>query len=77
MSYKPSSAKKNKIWSWTAVNHFEPGILAWAIGDHSATTFEAVWVVVGLWQCFFMSLMATRFIPSTSQDGYQVLATGY
>lgn len=25
--------KKNKIWLWTAVNHFKPGILAWVLGD--------------------------------------------
>ncbi len=26
-------SKKNKIWLWTAVNHFAPGILAWVLGD--------------------------------------------
>jgi transposase-like protein len=28
-------SKKHKIWVWTAVNHFEKGILAWALGDRS------------------------------------------
>ena len=23
---------KNKIWVWTAVDHFKPGILAWVVG---------------------------------------------
>lgn len=38
--------KKNKIWLWTAVNHFSPGILAWAVGDHSSKTFEPIWEIV-------------------------------
>ena len=28
-------SKKNKIWIWMAVNHFNRGILAWVLGDHS------------------------------------------
>lgn len=43
MSWKPLSAQKNKFWLWTAVNHFEPGILAWVLGDHSAKTFAPLW----------------------------------
>lgn len=53
MNSKRLSAQKNKLWLWTAVDHFRPGILAWTLGDHSAKTFEAVWLVVGLWQCYF------------------------
>ena len=26
-------SKKNKIWLWTAVNHFRQGILAWVLGE--------------------------------------------
>jgi IS1 family transposase len=25
--------KQHKIWLWTAVNHWQPGIIAWTIGD--------------------------------------------
>ena len=25
--------KRNKIWIWTVVNHWQPGILKWKIGD--------------------------------------------
>ena len=25
--------KKNKVWIWTVVNHWKPGILLWTIGD--------------------------------------------
>ena len=32
--------KQDKIWLWTAVNHWQPGIIAWTIGDHSSTTFQ-------------------------------------
>ena len=46
-------SKKNKIWLWTAVNHFLPGILAWALGDHSGETFKPLWAIVGAWKCYF------------------------
>jgi insertion element IS1 protein InsB len=35
--------KTDKIWLWTAVDHFKPGILGWVLGDHSAKTFEPLW----------------------------------
>lgn len=31
---------KNKIWLWSAVNQFSPGILGWSLGEHSAQTFR-------------------------------------
>ena len=36
-------SKQNKYWLWSAVNHWQPGILAWVIGDRSAETFEILW----------------------------------
>ena len=30
--------KQNKVWIWTVVDHFAPGILGWVVGDHSAAT---------------------------------------
>ncbi len=33
-------SKKKKVWIWTVVDHFKPGILSWVVGDHSAKTFE-------------------------------------
>jgi hypothetical protein len=30
--------KHNKLWIGSAVNHKQPGILAWVIGDRSAAT---------------------------------------
>lgn len=29
-------SKRHKVWLWTAVNHWRPGIIAWTIGDHSS-----------------------------------------
>ena len=45
--------KGNKVWMSTAVNHFQPGIVAWTIGDRSAQTFKSLWHIVRCWQCFF------------------------
>jgi hypothetical protein len=30
--------KRNKLWIWTAVNHKQPGILAWVIGEATPST---------------------------------------
>lgn len=38
--------EKNKIWIWTAVDHFRQRILVWVLGDHSAKTFAPLWAVV-------------------------------
>ena len=46
-------SKNNKIWVWTAVDHFRPGILGWVVGDHTAKTFEPLWDVVSRWECYF------------------------
>ncbi len=32
------------------MNHWQPGIIAWAIGDRSSTTLQLLWVVVKCWQ---------------------------
>jgi IS1 family transposase len=70
-------SKRNKIWIWTAVNHFEPGILAWTIGDRSAATFESVWVVVSLWQCYFYVTDGYKVYPQYIPDGDQIVSKTY
>jgi insertion element IS1 protein InsB len=45
--------KQHKIWIWTVVDHFQPGILGWTVGDHSAATFRPLWSVIAVWQCYF------------------------
>jgi len=37
----PVGNKRHKF-GWTAVNHWQPGIIAWAIGDRSSLTFSAL-----------------------------------
>jgi insertion element IS1 protein InsB len=38
-----NACQDNKIWVWTAVDHFKKGILGWVIGDHSSKTFRPLW----------------------------------
>jgi insertion element IS1 protein InsB len=45
--------KKNKIWIWTVVNHWQPGILIWKIGDRSSETFQHLWLVIKCWNSFW------------------------
>ena len=47
------SKKQNKLWIWTAVDHFAPGILGWVVGDHSAATFRSLWNAISVWECYF------------------------
>jgi hypothetical protein len=35
--------KKNKVWIWTVVNHWKPGILLWTVGDRSSKSFQIIW----------------------------------
>lgn len=53
MSQSHSWGQKNKIWIWTAVDHFKSGILVWPVREHSAGTFNPVRTVVEVWQCYF------------------------
>ena len=52
MSCKLLLVKKNKKWLWTVVNHWQPGILAWVLGDRSSKTFEPLWKIIRGWQSF-------------------------
>ena len=45
--------KKNKVWIWTVVNHWRPGILRWVIGDRSSLTFQSLWMTLKCWQSFW------------------------
>ena len=46
-------SKENKIWVWTAVNHFAEEILALAIADRSSETFAVLWAMIRSWSCYF------------------------
>jgi insertion element IS1 protein InsB len=63
---------RHKIWLWTAVNHFQPGILGWVMGDHSAETFRPLWELVGHWQCYFYVTDGWPVYPIFIPDGDQI-----
>jgi IS1 family transposase len=45
--------KTNKIWIWTVVNHWLPGILLFAVGDRSHKTFLKIWQIIKCWHSFW------------------------
>ncbi|MEL6402546.1 MAG: IS1 family transposase [Cyanobacteria bacterium J06626_4] len=67
-------APKHKVWIWTAVNHFRPGILAWAMGDRSAKTFERGWRIVGAWQGYFYVTDGWKVYPQFIPAGEQMVS---
>jgi IS1 family transposase len=51
MNFAPYIYRKtNKIWVWTAINHYVPGILAIQVGDRSGRTFEKLWQRIKIWK---------------------------
>lgn len=69
--------KKNKVWVWTAVNHFRAGILAWVVGDHSAQTFKPLWQIVRCWQCYFYVTDGWKVYPSFIEAGDHIVSKTY
>ena len=45
--------KKNKVWLWTVVNHWKPGILLWTLGDRSSSSFQILWSTIKCWHSFW------------------------
>ena len=60
--------KKNKIWLWTTVNHWKPGILAWVLGDRSAQTFEPLWKIIRGWKSFWYVTDGWKVYPCFIDD---------
>ena len=77
MNQKRLLVKKNKIWLWTAVNHFQPGILAWVLGTHSAITFRPLWALVGNWKCYFYITDGWPVYPMFIPDGDPIICKIY
>ncbi len=69
--------KKNKIWIWTALDHFCEGILAWVIGDHSAETFKPLWDIVRLWGCYFYVTDGWPVYASFIDPGDHIISKTY
>ena len=61
----------------TAVDHFQPGILRWVLGDHSAETFEPLWKIVEKWQCYFYVTDGWKVYPGFIPDGDQIVCKTY
>ncbi len=64
-------AKKITFFSIADGNssRFQPGLLAWVVGDHSAQTFELLWEIVGAWKCFFYVTDEYKAYPNSILDG--------
>ncbi len=71
------SAQKNKIWLWTAVDHFKKGILGWVLGDHSAETFAPLWHIVASWNCYFYVTDGWPVYPGFIPEGDQIVCKTY
>lgn len=69
--------KRNKFWIWTAVDHFKAGILGWVVGDHSAETFQLLWEVIQVWQCYFWVSDGNPVYPGFIPDGDQIISKTY
>ena len=69
--------KQNKLWIWTAVDRFAPGILAWVVGDHSAATFRPLWDAISIWQCYFWVSDGNPVYPGFIPAGDQILSKTY
>ena len=70
--------RDNKIWLWTVVDHFQPGIfLGWVLEDHSAETFEPLWELVEKWQCYFYVTDGWKVYPGFIPDRDQIVCKTY
>ena len=69
--------KRNKLWIWTAVNHKQPGVLAWTIGDRSVETFKPLWRIVKCWQCFFYVTDGWPVYPIFIEDADHIVSKTY
>lgn len=69
--------KRNKIWLWTAVNHWGVGILAWVVGDRSAETFKQLWVIVKCWQSFWYVTDGYGVYPGLIEDDQHLISKTY
>jgi insertion element IS1 protein InsB len=63
---------------WTAVNHFQVGILGWVLGDPSAQTFKPLWdEVVSKWKCYFYVTDGWKVYPMFIPDGDHIVSKTY
>lgn len=77
MNLKLLQVKKNKIWLWTAVNKASAGIIAWVLGDRSATTFKPLWKIIKCWHSFFYVTDAYAVYPIFIDDADHIVQKTY
>ena len=70
-------SKQNKYWLWSAVNHWQPGILAWVIGDRSAETFELLWHQVHRWESFWYVTDGYKVYPRFIESSDHLVSKTY
>ena len=55
-------ARNTYVWIWTVVNHWQPGIILWTIGDQlrwlpkadrSSQTCSNLWLIIKCWHSFW------------------------
>ena len=62
--------KKDQLWIWTVVNYKKPGIILWATGDRSHSTFERLWQIIKCWRSFwYVTRTRMRSVPSAVWSG--------
>ena len=59
------------------MNPFEAGILAWEVGDRSAKTFQKLWAMVRLWECFFYVSDGYKVYPQFIPEEDHVVSKPY
>jgi len=77
MNSKRWWVQKNRIWLWTAVDHFRKGILGWVLGDYSAETLPPRWTLVASWQGDFYVTDGWSVYPGFIPEGDQMVSKTY
>ncbi|MBD2744424.1 hypothetical protein H6H02_23130 [Coleofasciculus sp. FACHB-1120] len=62
---------------WTAVNHFQAGILARTVGDRSAETVKPLGLIVKCFGCCFDVTDGWSVYPIFIQDGDHIVSKAY
>ena len=71
------AARKAKSGIGAAVDHFQPGILGWVVGDHSAQTFQILWQAIAFWKCYFWVSDGNPVYPGFIPAGDQIVSKTY
>lgn len=59
------------------MNHWQPGILVWVVGDRSAETFKRLWSVVKCWQSFWYVTDGYPVYPKFIEDASHLISKTY